>query len=232
MNRLVTFDAAGTLIEMQSDVCTVVLDEAKKIGLVIDTKKGQSSFKHSYEKYRNDQVEAEIRRDSNEIISVWQKMAADWLTTLGEDPTACRELVERVRDSLISRQSVVWRLYDDVLPTMETLKRRGFVIGVISNWDHTLHYVLEHLGLTKHLDFAIASLEFGKEKPHPDIFNEALKRSGAFNKPLHIGDDWEDDYRGAIEAGWDALLIDRKQPSDHSQNRIQKLNEVLDLSLC
>lgn len=67
-------------------------------------------------------------------------------------------------------------------------------IGVISNFflpDEPARY-LAHFGLAGHLRFVIDSARFGRKKPHPSIFHEALARAGLSpaqaGRVLYIGD--------------------------------------------
>ena len=106
-----------------------------------------------------------------------------------------------------------WRIYEDVTASdiLGTLKRRGVVLGVISNWDSRLFGILENMGLARHFDFVLASAVVGSAKPDAKIFREALKKSGiAAAQTCHIGDDWHSDCLGARNMGMDAILVDRK----------------------
>ena len=103
----------------------------------------------------------------------------------------------------------------DVLPALNELHRLDLKLGVISNWDERLRPLLERLQLAKHFQVVIVSIELGAHKPEPEIFREASKRLGLPPRSiLHIGDSELEDYQGAKRAGFDALRIDRRGPSD------------------
>ncbi|OJD14856.1 hypothetical protein AJ78_04832 [Emergomyces pasteurianus Ep9510] len=73
------------------------------------------------------------------------------------------------------------------------------------------------------IDFIVTSYEAGEEKPHRKIFDFAKERakeclemdaSLTWMKDtewsyLHIGDHYDNDYEGAINAGWDSFLLPR-----------------------
>ena len=103
-----------------------------------------------------------------------------------------------------------WRLYPEALETLAELRRRGFAVGLISNWDERLPGLLADLGLAEHLDVTVYSQEVGFEKPHPGIFEAAL---GRLDLPpvrvLHVGDRRRKDVEGARAIGMRALLLDR-----------------------
>ena len=102
-------------------------------------------------------------------------------------------------------------LFDDVLPTMDTLKRRGLILGTLSNITEDLQKLSRNLGLTTYLDFAINSWEGGIGKPHPPIFLAALERAGVLaSEALMVGDSYRSDVQGALGVGIRPLLLDRE----------------------
>lgn len=77
-------------------------------------------------------------------------------------------------------------------------------------------------GESRDIDFAIMSYDVGFEKPHRRIFDAAtdlvkamLAAEGRASTTLddwnlvYVGDEMEKDARGASEAGWSAVVIDR-----------------------
>jgi len=103
-----------------------------------------------------------------------------------------------------------WHVFPDVLPVLLELRRRGLVVGTLSNWVWNLPELLHALDLVGHFDFIGASARIGFEKPHPRIFEWALDQAGAAaDEALHVGDHPDADVRGALAVGIDAVLIDR-----------------------
>ncbi len=100
--------------------------------------------------------------------------------------------------------------YDDVLPVMDLLKQQGITLGLISNMNKRAGDLIEGMGLTPYLDFAVTSGEVGMEKPSAPIFEEALRRSGSVaSDTIHVGDDLTADVQGAANVGIGPVLIDR-----------------------
>ena len=115
------------------------------------------------------------------------------------------EIFHRLRD--ISYRLV---LFEDVLLSLEALRSRGIILGLISNMDRDSNELLEGLGLSQHLDFAIISSEVGVDKPDPRIFQAALIRAGVRQEEaMHVGDQPISDVQGAIAAGISPVLLDR-----------------------
>ena len=123
-----------------------------------------------------------------------------------------------------------WRVFDDVIPTLNALAARGLNLAVISNWDERLNPLLEKLGLRKYFDPVVISWEVGFTKPSPVIFEHAAKKLGeAPEAILHVGDDWGDDVEGAKSAGFQAVLIDRdgKGAKERRIGSLMELEEIL-----
>ena len=73
-----------------------------------------------------------------------------------------------------------WHVFEDVIVSniFDKLKKRGVILGIISNWDSRLHKILKNTNLADYFDFILASAEVGSAKPDKVIFMEALRRSG------------------------------------------------------
>ncbi len=123
-------------------------------------------------------------------------------------------------------------LFDDVAPTLTELKKRGLILGLISNIEQDIDETLTRLGLPLWLGIVVTSQDAGANKPQPEIFLETLKRAGVQPaEALYVGDQYQVDVVGANGAGMKGILLDR---TDHYQEikaspRIRNLTEVLGL---
>ncbi len=119
--------------------------------------------------------------------------------------------------------------YDDVLPALDLLKQQGLTLGLISNMNTPAADLVEEMGLTPYMDFAVTSGEVGVEKPHAPIFKEALRRSGSDpENTIHVGDQLTSDVEGAFRVGIGPVLIDRdgNYPNYTRCPRIETLIEL------
>lgn len=126
-------------------------------------------------------------------------------------------------------KGVTFSLFDDVLPTLKTLKEQRLTLGLLTNLDRDMKPVCLKLGLEPYLDFIVTSGEVGADKPHPPIFMAALQRAGV-NAPeaVHVGDQYQTDIIGARGAGIAPILIDRYDlyPEITDCPRIHRLPEL------
>ncbi len=107
------------------------------------------------------------------------------------------------------------RPFPDALHTLQTLKERGYPVGLISNtvWPGTAHqYDLMHYGLWPYLDFALFSSDVRAWKPFPNIFIQAVQRMHlAPDEVVYVGDNLFFDVYGAQQAGLKAVWIEQSQ---------------------
>lgn len=83
-------------------------------------------------------------------------------------------------------------------------------------------FKLEAAGLTSYFSAMINSEHCGVKKPHPGIFDYAMKKAGADKEhSLMIGDEWESDIIGARDFGMDQVFL-----KDDESEREQSLREV------
>lgn len=121
-------------------------------------------------------------------------------------------------------------IYADVRPALAAIRRRGLVLGVISNMNRTGDSLAAEVGLTGLVDFVVTSLEVGSEKPSRPIFDAALARAGvSADEAVHVGDQVMSDVEGARMAGVMPVLIDRdgNHPDFVDTIRIEKLGQLV-----
>ena len=107
-------------------------------------------------------------------------------------------------------KKITYALYDDVLPAMKKLKKRGLILGLITNLYKDVDVILRELGLDPYLDFVVTSREVGVDKPQPPIFLAALELAGVdASEAVYLGDQYETDVVGAKGVGIEPILIDR-----------------------
>jgi len=120
-------------------------------------------------------------------------------------------LDDGVRDTLVenTQNSANW---DQILPgTRDALERlrQDYPIAVISNADGRIDAVLRRCGIADCFENITDSGIVGQEKPHPAIFEAALREMKAEPaESLYVGDVYSVDYVGARNAGMQAILFD------------------------
>lgn len=126
-----------------------------------------------------------------------------------------------------------WRLYDDVLPALDTLGDAGMRCAILSNWDSRLPRLIDNLGLTSRFEFILTSAEAGYSKPAPEIFLRAIERLALPKEEVMlVGDSFEDDVAGAERVGMHAALIDRKKGASAGLRSLTELPALIYAIAC
>jgi len=116
-------------------------------------------------------------------------------------------------------------LYEDVLPTLDDLRRRGRKLGLVSNTARDLAAFVRHHALE--VDAALSSRAHGKVKPHESIFRAVLAELEVeAEDAAMVGDSVEDDIEGAEALGIRPFLLDRDGRYPDAANRLTDLREL------
>jgi putative hydrolase of the HAD superfamily len=118
--------------------------------------------------------------------------------------------------------------FEDARPAILAARGRGLPVVVASNWDVSLHEVLERIGLMPLLDGVVTSAEVRARKPAGAVFERALALAGVpADAAVHVGDSVEEDVQGALAAGIAPVLLSRDgREAPVGVRRIASLTEL------
>ena len=107
-----------------------------------------------------------------------------------------------------------WALYDDVVGVLTELADDGWRHVVLSNHVPELPEIAHRCGLEGLVEDVHTSAITGYEKPHPEMFNIALRAAGSPSTVWMVGDNIVADYEGAEKLGIGAVLVRHPDPGD------------------
>ncbi len=115
------------------------------------------------------------------------------------------------------------------LPQILKFIQDNFPMGVVSNFKKPggIRELLEIHELISFFSFLVTSIGVGWKKPHPKIYEEALKKAGV--KPeevVFIGDNFSCDYSGPKELGMKPILLDRGSRYEKIPSRVISIEEL------
>lgn len=111
----------------------------------------------------------------------------------------------------VYRGAEAWKPYREAASVLCLLRSSRFKLGLISNFDSRIEQILVSLNLSIWFDAVVFSSRAGVAKPHPGIFERTLAELDVEpHQALHLGDSYERDYQGAMNAGMRAVLLDRE----------------------
>ena len=117
-----------------------------------------------------------------------------------------------------------WRIYPDVVPCLERLSAQGWEHFVLSNHVPELEKLISQLGLACHFNAVYCSAVTGVEKPHPLAFRMLQEVVTDASELWMIGDSWQADICGAIQAGIKAILV--RKPNPEAKHFCPDLSEL------
>ena len=203
---VVFFDAAGTLFETSRRVGEIYAEALKNYGVVRSAEDLDHRFRERFAlqpPLAFDPALDGSRRLELEF-SWWRQLVGEVVSLFPGFDECFAELFDYFR------HANAWRVFDDSHNALEQLRKSGFKLGVISNFDSRLDDVLRSLDLMDYFDSVTISSRAGYAKPHPEIFRAAASNhDAALSACLHVGDSFLEDFRGASGAGMHACWLDR-----------------------
>jgi putative hydrolase of the HAD superfamily len=201
--RAVTFDAGGTLLTPHPSVGEVYAEILRGYHIIRNPLVLETSFESAFSSIsKNPAVLDPDEREKD----FWRQVVRE---TVRENPIP-EEIFPEVFSTMWDTFShgTRWRVFDGCRDLLQTLRSRGYQLGVLSNWDRRLHSVLRETGLAELVDQIVVSADFGIEKPDTGIFRVAERAMGQpAGACLHVGDSRHHDLTGACHAGWIGILV-------------------------
>jgi putative hydrolase of the HAD superfamily len=120
-------------------------------------------------------------------------------------------------------------VFHDVAPLWHELERRRTIVGIASNFDARLLALCRALPPLDRAKHIFPSSVVGFAKPCREYFQRVQQKLAVQpHEILLVGDDPVADYAGAIAAGWQAVLLDRKHQASETP-RISELTQLIEL---
>lgn len=179
----------------------------------------------------------EIDRDTL-IVERYRRPVTEMVRQCGGDtswitPQWCVEASNRYGD-LISREPGT---VPGAKQLLEYLRQKGYRLHICSNGFHEVQSrKLKSAGLDGYFATIILSEDAGVNKPHKEFFDYALAKTGAQRATtIMIGDHYDTDIAGAINAGLDTIFFNRwnvdpstleRQP-DYIVNSLSEIEKIL-----
>lgn len=225
--RAIFFDAGGTLFRPFPSVGEIYARTAHRFGADCDPQKLEAEFYSAWQKRGGLSSLGEKTSEAKER-AWWQSLVREVFESSGGVPDF-DQFFETLHRSFEEKH--LWEIYPEVCDVLSEIKRRGFILAIVSNWDLRLPRLIQNLGLSAYFDFLMSSSVCGATKPSPKIFREALRQANVTaQEALHVGDTYDEDFVGARRVGIRALLLDRMGSGNTvpPELRISSLQELED----
>ncbi|HCR30973.1 MAG TPA: hypothetical protein DIV79_13250 [Opitutae bacterium] len=223
--RGITFDAAGTLFFPTPSVGAIYSEVMARFGLNLEPAQLEYSFRNVFKSATKDLSIGDPEMREREF---WRSVVTQIIEELAEIPNDLEDLFDALWLEFASGSR--WKLNPDAPAIFDFLENRGISFALLTNWDRRVRQVVCDHRLDSKFSHLFISSEAGFEKPDRRFFDLAAAKMKLFPQELlHIGDHHKQDFLGARNSGWNALLLAVNHDSDPSANRIKSLYEIQDL---
>jgi 2-haloacid dehalogenase len=177
-----------------------------------------------------DSLSAQVGEDAPSFASAWRAKQLEYLFRRGlgrryQPFSVCTrqaldfvcldtglDVPTSVRDTLMERYQCL-PAFPDALAALVEARNRGWRCFAFSNGEPgDLAALLEHAGLSAHLDGSISTHDVRSFKPDPSVYGHFLENTGALLGQTWLVSSNPFDVIGSLEVGWKAAWV-RRSPT-------------------
>ncbi|PVD50078.1 noncanonical pyrimidine nucleotidase, YjjG family [Terrimonas sp.] len=202
------FDLDHTLWDFEANAKLTLQDLYSSLALADH---GVHDFDSFYERYiyHNERLWERYRKGFIKRDDLrWKRM---WHTLL--DFKIGNEKLARTMDvAFLDKLPTRTLLFPGAIEILTYLQSKGYALHLITNgFEKVQHSKLKYSGLSDFFHYVITSEGSNSLKPHKEIFDFAMKQTGATVKEsIMLGDDIAADIIGAQNAGMDQVYVNHK----------------------
>ncbi len=187
-----------------------------------------------WDKYGKDQVTKEYLSFDRFFFPLMHgSRVGERLQAKGERQGAAA-LAEQLSEDFLNMTTARFSLLEGAEELVRYLAAKYPLTVVTNGFVEVQYEKFDKSGLKDCFSHIVLSEEVGCQKPNPRIFEEALRMNGfQAEDVVMIGDSWNSDIQGAINAGIDQIWIRKsKDPLPEGQSAtylVQSLSEVMEI---
>ncbi|HUX84755.1 MAG TPA: YjjG family noncanonical pyrimidine nucleotidase [Chitinophagaceae bacterium] len=223
------FDLDHTLWDFETNSRETLMDLYEEFRL---EEKGIPVFEKFHERYRyhNGIFWERFRKGyiSRDLLR-WKRMYVTLVDFRIADEPLSRTMSVRFLDLLPQKK----HLFENAIEVLDYLREKRYPIHLITNgFMETQERKLIHSGIKDYFTHVITSEEAGYLKPAREIFDFALRRVHvSASETVMIGDHFEVDIQGAMDAGMDQIYFNPAVPvkGRYPTHTINGLKDLMNL---
>ncbi len=134
-------------------------------------------------------------------------------------------LVDQLSHRYIEVSPFQKNLFPGAIETLNDLSKEGYNLHIITNgFMEVQHIKIREAGLTSFFDIVVCSEEVGVTKPDSRVFNYSMAKANAKKeKSVMIGDNYEADYLGGLNAGMKSIFFNHR-----GKHKVRKDDDVIE----
>jgi len=223
--RAIVFDAVGTMIYPTPPAPVLYADVGHRFGSNRTVAEITPRFMAAFAQQEAIDAANGLRTSETREIERWRRIVGQVLDDVTDVDGCFRELFEHFS------HPEAWRCDPEAAATIETLARRGYALGMASNYDQRLRSVVAGLTALRPLQHLLISSEVGWRKPALPFFLAVGQACDLLpERILYVGDDLANDFEGARAAGLRSVLFDPKEK--HRDCEPVSIRALTELAAC
>ncbi len=239
--RVVLFDLGHTLLYFDGDWPQVFLQAQEQVWHIL-SQAGVSLPREPFLAQFRQRLEAYYRERETEFIEHTTAYVLRTLLMESGQVDLPEETLQAALTSMYATTQAHWRLIPEVHNTLQTLRERGYRLGVVSNAAHDddVQTLVTQHHLRPFFDLVLTSAAAGVRKPNPYIFHLALRHwdGVAPQQAVIVGDTLGADILGGQHAGlhtvWVTAYANTPANRAHQDTivpeyRIERLSALLEI---
>lgn len=215
--RAIVFDLDDTLVDQAGAARTAVVGWAAEHGITggdVADRWAAVSDAH-YRRYQNRELSFQDQRRAR---------TREFLGIEVDDAAA-----DALFAGYLKRYEAQWVAFDDAVPTLRRVREAGLRAVILTNGDDAHQRLkLDLTGLAAEVDLHVSTSTLPASKPDPRAYLLTCERAGIEpGDALMVGNSLAHDVLGPIEAGLDAVLLDRHDV--HPDAHVPRIGSLHDL---
>jgi putative hydrolase of the HAD superfamily len=200
--KAVMFDAVGTILRPEPSVVAAYAAAGRRFGSRLTEDDLRARFRGAMA--GQDAIDRDLHQGRTSEAREHQRWQA-LVTQVFDDVPNATPLFETLWQHFA--QAEHWRLIDEAAQAWRSMTAQGLTVGIASNFDARLESISRAILPELDPSRLFISSRIGWRKPQPEFFAsiEATLRLRP-EQILLVGDDQENDVRGATSSGWHAVL--------------------------
>ncbi len=209
--RYLFFDLDHTLWDFETNALETLKELFQELNLA---GYGISSFDRFFERYtyHNNRLWDRYRKG---FIKRSELRIKRMRNTLLDFKISNEQLAQTMDHYFLDRLPTRTSLFPNTIEVLQYLRDKGYALHMITNgFESVQHSKLHYSGLTAFFETVITSEGSNSLKPHKEIFDYALRKTGAsLEESIMLVDDLEADIGGAKNAGMDQVFVNHSSLS-------------------
>ena len=162
MPRVLLLDALGTLVALQPPAPRLRRELAARFAISVSEHQAAQALAAEIRYYR---AHLDLGRDDASLAALRRRCAEVLRSALPPSDELARVGTDELTSALLA--SLRFSAFDDAAAAIRQARGSSWRVVVASNWDVSLHHVLQRLELAQLVDGIVTSAEVGARKPSP-----------------------------------------------------------------